>query len=185
MDTYTRRISVICGAIALMASIAHAQDIPTSFDQLRVLVKPGDTVTVTDGSGGVMQGRILDLSSATLGLQVDGQRREFSADDVRTIRQRRHANLATGAKWGFGIGTGFGLFSLAAATRGDRCDGCLPLILIGSAFYGGMGAGIGVGVAAAIVRPHVIFARPDASVKLSVSPMVGRERTGIMLTARW
>lgn len=174
------------GAIALMASIAHAQDIPTSFDQLRVVVKPGDTVTVTGSSGGVMQGRILDLSSATLGLQVDGQRRDFSPNDVRTISQQRHASLATGAKWGFGIGTGFGLLSLAAATAGDRCGyGCVPLILIGSAFYGGMGAGIGVGVAATMVRTHVIFAQPDPFVKLSVSPMVGHDRKGLMLTARW
>ena len=79
MPTFRFRLLVMSGAIALMTSMAQAQDIPSSFDQLRVVVKPGDTVILTGSSGGVMQGRILDLSSATLALQVDGQRREFSA----------------------------------------------------------------------------------------------------------
>jgi hypothetical protein len=175
----------MCGAITLMASVAQAQDTASSFDQLRVLVKPGDTVTVTGNSGGVMQGRIVDLSSQALGLQVDGQRRELFVDDVRTITEQRHANLATGAKWGVGIGAGFGVLTMAAATSGYRCYNCMTWILMSGAVYGGIGAGIGVGIAATMEHQQVIFAKPGSSLKLSVAPMVGRDRKGLLLTARW
>ena len=176
----------LLGALVLVfaATAAQAQEIASNFDQLRVVVKPGDIVTVRASSGGLMRGRVLDLSSAALGLQVDGQRHELSMDAVSAITQGRHANLESGAKWGFGIGAGLALTMAAIASARGRCD-CLPLFFIGGAIYGGIGAGIGVGIAATTVHEHMIFANPGASAKLNVQPIVRGGRKGLMLTARW
>ena len=181
-ESVAGRVAVTCGAVVLMASLARAQDIPSSFDQLRVVVRAGDVITVTGNLGGVTQGRILDLSPVALGLQVDGQRRELSMDDVRTITQYRHANLATGAKWGFGVGVG--LVALPWLINGHPVEDLSQFFVIG-AVYGAIGAGIGVGVAATTDSEHVIFSRPGASARMSVRPMIGGGRKGVLLTARW
>jgi hypothetical protein len=178
---------VMSGAIALMATVAQAQEIAGSFDQLRVLITAGDAIRVTDSSGQQIRGQLLDLSPTSIGILSNGIRRELSAADVDLVTARRHGNLATGAKWGLGVGAGLGLFSLAVATSGYGCSGgCLPLIFIGGAVYGGIGAGIGVGVSALTTSQRVIFARSsDRAVTLSVAPTIGRDRQGLMLTARW
>jgi hypothetical protein len=54
------------------ASTVEAQDAVNSFDQLAVLVKPGDTVTVTDGAGRETRGSIAAVSSASLELMAGG-----------------------------------------------------------------------------------------------------------------
>ena len=96
--------------VLVFAASAAAQDnevgVAASFEQLQVLVTPGNTVTVTDPAGSVTSGRIDSLSSSALSLLVDGTRRTFSDIDVSTIRQRRGDSLANGAWWGFGVGVG-------------------------------------------------------------------------------
>src|SRR5215813_11574530 len=82
-----------------IAGIASAQNIATSFEQLRGLVKAGDVVTVIDHSGGLVKGSIVDISPAALKLQLAdrhiqklqlaGRQFQLSGDDVRTISQDR------------------------------------------------------------------------------------------------
>jgi len=180
MRSSLARISALVLVLFGATGSARAQQIASSFEQLQVLVGPGDIVTVTGASGGVMTGRILDLSASTLRLQVDGQSRNVAADDVRTITQNRHANLATGAMWGLPVGIVFG----ALANRslgGDWSAANLPGIL----WFGGIGAGIGVGFAAATVAPHVIFAAPASQPKVTLSPLMDRERRGVQMAWRF
>ena len=89
--------------VAVTASPAAAQELAGSFDQLRVLVKPGDTIRVTDDAGQEARGTIAALTSTSLELLVAGNRRNFLESDVRTIRHRCSDPLGNGAKWGFGI----------------------------------------------------------------------------------
>lgn len=65
-------------ALALLptTSTAEAQQLAGTFNQLVVLVKPGDTVTVTDAAGNQVRGRIEALSSSSMALLVSGMRRE-------------------------------------------------------------------------------------------------------------
>jgi hypothetical protein len=135
-----------------------------SFDQLAVLVRPGNTVTLTDASGSEVYGRIETLSSSALSLAIDGTRRDFLATDVVEIRQRRGDSLANGAKWGFGIGVG--LFALAIA----GCDECRPtsageyaLTAFAGGLYGALGTGIGVGIDALKRGEPTIYRRPGLS----------------------
>ena len=77
-----------------------SQELAGSFDQLRVLVKAGDTVRVTDSAGEEVRGTLTDLSSSSLALRVGGTRRTFLETDITAIHQRRNDSLANGAKWG-------------------------------------------------------------------------------------
>src|SRR5688500_11869267 len=81
----------------------------TSFDQLSVLVRPGDTVTVTPDSGTPFSGKISSLSSSGLTLLVGKELRAVQENDVATIRHRRRQDsLSNGALWGLGAGAAAG-----------------------------------------------------------------------------
>jgi hypothetical protein len=87
------------GAMAA-SSIAHAQGIATSFNELRLLVRPGDTLGITSTAGSQVTGKLVDLSSGVLVMRVGEGRQEWREGEVATIRQRRGDSLANGALWG-------------------------------------------------------------------------------------
>jgi len=144
--------------LAILADPSHAQQLAGSFDQLRVLVKAGDTVRVTDNRGQVVRGSIADLSSSSLALTVGGNRRTFLEREIASIHQRRNDSLANGAKWGFAVGAGLGL--LAGITIASEYDGSsgTAMIPILALAYGGIGAGAGAGIDALHSSEQVIFA---------------------------
>ena len=99
---------------------AGAQEIAASFDQLHVLVKPGDNVTVIDAAGNETKGKLRALSSSSLELSVGETPRLFTESEVRTVSQRRHASIKTGAKWGLLVGAGLGLAIGLTAEEGPN-----------------------------------------------------------------
>jgi hypothetical protein len=155
--------------IAMPAAAQHDEPgVATSFEQLRVLVMPGSSVTVTDPSGSVTSGRIASLTSTELALLIDDAPRRYGEMDVSTIRQRRGDSLANGARWGFGIGAGLAALALVALATCDICDGDIgPGVSVAVvALYGAMGTGVGVGVDALIRRQQTVYRRPAAAVSL-------------------
>jgi hypothetical protein len=162
---------------------AQAQEIASTLDQLRVLIRPGDNLTVTDATGVELRGKVFELSSASLVMEKRGQRREFSGDDIRRITQPHHADLGTGARWGFGVGAGFGLLAMAAVY--GNCRGCGAFAIANTVMFGGVGAGIGVGIAASITDQRLIYARPGLPVKVAVAPLIDRERQGVRVSLRF
>jgi hypothetical protein len=99
-----RRSALLCFFFAAVAQTAAAQGIAGSFEQLRVLVKPGDTVTVTDAAGKGTKGKIAELSASTLALLAGDTRVELRESDVMTVEQLRTDSLANGAILGVAIG---------------------------------------------------------------------------------
>jgi hypothetical protein len=161
------------------ASVADAQGIASSYEQLRLLVRPGDTVSIVDVNGQEATGKILDLASSSLALQVKGARVEVLERDVRTIRQRRGDSLGNGALWGLGTGASIGF--LAGSQFGSAGFGAIVAM-----FYGGIGAGVGVGIDAMITGRQVIYARPGvSSARVRVSPLLTRDRHGAQLSVRF
>jgi len=173
-----------CAAVFLLviatAPMVEAQVLASSFDQLQVLVKPGDTVSVTDGTGVEARGTIGALSPSSLEMVIEGNRRIFSENDVRTIRQRRGDSLRNGAWWGFGIMAGLTLLGAAAQDVDNDDAGAVALGVLVS---GGFGAAIGVGVDAMIRSNEVVFSRPaGVSTRLTVSPLFAASRKGLLLS---
>jgi hypothetical protein len=177
------RPALLGALLFFLATAANAQTPPDTFDSLRSVVKAGDRITVTGASGGVFDGRLLDLTPTTIALDVDDMRREFAIDDVRSISRRQHANVRKGAWWGFGIGAGFGLLGLPATECRVGPDCGTAALKIG-VVMGGLGAAIGAGFAASTVADRVIF-EPRSGVKVSFAPMVDRQARGVRMSVRF
>jgi hypothetical protein len=158
MQSSIARVVMCSLLVTAHATAASAQELAGSFEQLRVLVRPGDTVRVTDGAGDEVRGTITDLSSSSLALRVDGTRRTFFEKDVAAVYQRRNDSLANGAKWGFVIGAGLGVLGGIAIAREYESGGGGAFIPILGIVYGSIGAGAGAGIDAMHRSEQVIFA---------------------------
>jgi hypothetical protein len=181
-----RRSALLCFLLTSMTQAAGAQGIAGSFEQLKVLVRPGETVTVTETTGQETTGKIADLSSSTLALLAGGTRRELSESDVRTIQQRHNDSLANGALYGLAIGAvaSAALIIAVSAVDSEEVDAGLAALAIGA--YGGIGAGIGVGVDALIRKRHVIYQRQSLpGVQVGIAPWLTSQRKGVLVTLRF
>ena len=148
---------VLCLAVA--PQVALAQGIAKSFDELRLLVRPGDTVTVTDSKTGTdVKGKIFTLSASSLILTVDKSQKEWREGDVSVIHQNRGDSLKNGALWGFAIGGALGVAAGVSLAIEEDDGAALAVGLVAGALYGGIGAGIGVGIDALVTTPQVIYA---------------------------
>jgi hypothetical protein len=173
MTRHSSRSITFALFILAVASTAGAQGIARSYEQLQLLVRPGDSVSVVDASGREASGKILELSATTLALQVDGTRLEVSEPDARTIRMRRQDPLGNGARNGFITGALFGLPAMCCLKT--------PGVIMVAGLYGGVGAAIGVGIDAMITRRQVIFDRAGTASGVRVSPLLSRDRRGVQL----
>ena len=182
MKRYVWCSAVILALLHASRVAADAQEIAGSFDQLRVLVKAGDRITVTDDAGREMTGRIAELSPSSLALVVGEQRRDLQATEIDTIRQRRGDSLANGAKWGFGVGASLGFMTAMAIANEEGVGDDAAIVVIATLFYGAVGAGIGVGVDAMNSAEQVIYVRRAVSAhRLTVRPVLTRQRQGAMV----
>lgn len=82
-----------CATLLLVLAVGvpitgEAQEIASSLDDLRALVKVGDDVIVSDLQGRETQGRIVGISPSSLGLIVGGVRTDFAADALDTVSRR-------------------------------------------------------------------------------------------------
>jgi hypothetical protein len=59
------------------------------------------------------------------------------------------------------------------------------LIPILALVYGGLGAGVGAGLDALMLSNQIIYYKPSNSARLTVSPVVTRERKGVLLSVRF
>src|SRR5262245_53769793 len=62
------------GLLIVVTSMECSAQLVSSFEQLQLLVKPGDNIYVTDSLGKTTKGRIAELSPSSLGLVVKGMR---------------------------------------------------------------------------------------------------------------
>ena len=79
-------VGVLCLAVLAATATAEVQGIANSFTELRLLVRPGDTVSVTGTAGGEVTGKVADLSASSLALVVNGQRRDLRSDAAGDLR---------------------------------------------------------------------------------------------------
>ena len=167
--------------IVLIAASAEAQQLAGTFDQLRVLVKSGDTLTITNSTGQRTQGKLTLLSESSLVLDVSGALHPFQAADVDTIEKRGSDSLKNGALIGLGVAGGLG--TLAATSVASREEA--GLVAIAALLYAGIGAGIGAGIDALIEGRRVIYAGANSNrTTFHISPILSRQGKGVMLSVR-
>jgi hypothetical protein len=184
--TIALRASILL-AICLAVAPAHAQ----SPSRLGEVVRKGQTVQVIDDEGREITGKVSLVSQAALHLVRDGTATEIPFARITQIA-RPTDSLANGALIGLAAGSAFGVVAATAGTT--DCDEsseywgpCFggPRFIVGSALiFGGIGAGIGVGIDA-LVRHNRIVYRRDAKPTARFVPMVGRGRVGAVMTLGW
>lgn len=173
------RVGLALALTAGLPAAAGAQGIAESLHELRLLVRPGETVTVVETSGREVTGRIETLSASQIVLSTSGGRQQWHDGDLRSIRQRRGDPLGNGALIGLGVGAGLGLAGGLALDDGDDAGLVASVTLV----YGGLGAAIGVGVDALITRQYVIYepsGTPRAQVR--IQPLLTPRRQGVRVS---
>jgi hypothetical protein len=182
MRTHTTHVPV-AGLVLLSlfgwGTRADAQAVASSFDQLTVLVKPGDRITVTDATGAQADGRIGSLTRDVLTFVTPAGPRDLHEADVAQIRQRRGDSLRNGAIIGAVAGTAYYATVLALLYDGDGGDLLLGPAITAGVVMAGVGAAAGAGIDALIARRQVIYRKPGGGTTLRVAPVVGRGRRGI------
>jgi hypothetical protein len=154
----------------------RAQGPATSFDQLSVLVDRGDKVRVTPSSGKPFSGRIVGLSASELTLRVGDELRRLKEADVSAIRHRRQDSLRNGALWGLGAGATAGMVACGRCHIGPG--------LAVAALYGGLGAGIGVGIDALIEGKVTVFEGLGKS-RVVLRPQLTPSHKGATVSVQW
>jgi hypothetical protein len=163
----------------------EAQDVASSFDQLTVLVKPGDKITAVDVNGRETKGRIGKLSRDALILVTSAGPRQLREVDVATISQRRGDSLMNGAIIGAVAGTAYFITAAALLRDSDGGEVIVPTAIAGGVLFAGLGAAAGVGIDALISRRQVIYQKPAGRSSVSVSPVFGLGRRAAAVTVKF
>jgi hypothetical protein len=126
---------VVFGVVLLAAMPAPAR----AGQQAVAPLRGGEEVIVTQsGSGVELRGRILELSSSSLAILVDGRRVEVPIEDVLRIDGRKDS-LKNGTLIGLGVFAGMAVLACPEIDSPGWCA-------YGIALNAGMGAAIGAGI---------------------------------------
>jgi hypothetical protein len=145
-----------------LASASTAQ-VASTFRDLPPSLQQGDPLLVTERSGVLTHVRFVDAADRSLRAVVAPARRiVFPEASVKSIAQIR-SSKGRGALIGLALGALAGLVAIAVS---PPCDGlgCPDfggaVYPVSAAFFGGIGAGVGVAIGAHVSRHHLIFLAP-------------------------
>lgn len=161
-----------------------------SFEQLSVLVKPGDHLRLMHGAQQLVKGRIVSLSSSLVVLE-NNVRLDLQEGDVWWIEERRRDSLANGALIGAISGlAAVGMVGFAIECAQTQCGGSSngppvewgkAAVALGSILIGG--AGVGVAVDAMVRGWQLVYERPaPPSTTATLSPVFTGNQKGVRLT---
>jgi hypothetical protein len=153
------------------AAPARAED---TFDDLVRKIHQGQTVIVIDQQGGRTQGRVESVSATALVVNF-GQRQTFTPADVRQVKRPDRM-------WDGAIkGAAFGIIPAVLVGALD-CDDCVPGWM--AALAVGSGAGIGFAIDA-LCGPKTVFRGSSQPSRVTVAPIIGRDRRGVAASFRF
>src|SRR5262245_47838923 len=168
----------------LPARPASAQPVATSFDELRILVTPGETIYVTDARGAISKGRLAGLSPGSLQLQVDrgaGAPVSLSEFDVNNIAVHRSDPLWNGMLIGFVSGAvPVALIGAGASASGGE-------VAVVSAGYGYIGLLTGLLIDVLNKEKMPIYVHPHVprSTRLHISPVASSSVAGVRVSVEF
>lgn len=164
---------------------AHAQEVASSFDQLAVLVKPGDRLTVVAATGEEARGRLEKLSRDALILVTPAGPLQLGEAEVSTISQRRGDSLQNGAFIGAAAGAAYFATLVVAFWDTDGGEVFIPSLIAGGVMFAGIGAAAGAGIDAMIAGRQVIYQKRAGRSGVSVSPLFDQGRRGAAVAVRF
>lgn len=171
----------------LVPAGAFAQPAAESLEQLKMLVQPGDRLSITATTGERTIGRLAGIDAERLTLEVDGRPRSWTDDDIAQIEQRRDDSLKNGliigAVSGCVVGAGLGL--LFSHIDDDGAGVSVTGATASLAMMSAMGAGIGALIDAAVRRQQVVYRANGAGARVSFAPVVTPTTKGARVTWRF
>lgn len=170
--------TMLAALMILIPAAAVAQTSATSFEELRLLVKAGQAVIVTDSNGHRISGRIGRVSASSLELS-GREARTFDEAGIREIRARD--SLANGAIAGTAVGIGAGVAIVAALCSDGPGCGPATKVMLGAA---GIGAAAGIALDAALGH-EVLYRSRLRGRSLTMAPIASRDQRGILLSVRF
>ena len=169
-------------AVAVWPASAEAQTTARSFEELIGMVKAEETIIVIDTSGRRVKGALTAIDQDSLSLATGGRTQTFARSEVSTVRVAD--SLGNGALIGAGTGLAAALGILAIVGSGDGY--VLPSAKMGAPL---LLSGIGVFLGALIDRGHeggrVLYVSPVQTSGLVVSPLLGTDRQGVLVSIRF
>ena len=171
------RTFVVVLILSLAPGAARAQTAATSFEELRRMLKNGQTIVVTDTSGQRTTGKVRDVSTSppSLVIAVPGPR-TFHADSVAEIRTTDR--LLNGALIGAGVGTGLAVWDYLIDPS-EPGNGAIFAVAIG------LGTAIGAGIDALIDGRRVVYRPGGQKRSLAIAPIAARDRRGVQVAVRF
>ena len=164
-------------AVALWPASAEAQAMARSFEELTEMVKAEETVIVIDTRGRRVKGALTAVDQDSLSLATDGRTQTFARSEVSTVRVAD--GLGNGALIGAGTGLGAALGILVIL--GSQDGYVLPSAKVGAPL---LLSGVGALVGALVDRAHeggrVLYVSPGQTSRLLVSPLLGKDRQGVL-----
>ena len=164
---------------------AGAQQVASSFDELRRLVTPGETIYVTDARGAISKGRLAGLSAGSLQLHLDRDAGappvSLSESDVNNIAVHRSDPLWNGMLIGFASG------ALPVALIGAGASASAGEVAVVTAGYGAIGLLTGLLIDFLNKENATIYVhRPRTeSSRIRLSPIAGKSAVGVRLSAEF
>jgi hypothetical protein len=132
-----------------------------SFDELQLFAKPGDKILVGDSNGKTSRGNVVQLTDASLALQIDNSTRQFSEADVTEVRQRLRDSLKNGWLIGTAIGVGAGIANVSYNC--SHYGSCRSADIGVLGLDTGLGMLLGTVVDASIRKTSVVFQRRETA----------------------
>lgn len=167
--------TVIAAAAMLFPGDLGAQVAARSFEELPSILKVGQTLVVTDASGRQTKGRLMDVSPFAL-VVTTPDARTFAAGTVAEIRLPD--SLLSGTLIGAAAGAGLAAWDYWIDPS-EPGNGAITVAAIG------LGGAIGAGVDALRTGGRVLYRSPQQRSKPTLSPLLGKDRQGVLVTVRF
>jgi hypothetical protein len=169
--------SALAAILILTPDLASAQTVANSFEELRQVLKNGQTVIVTDASGRRTKGKVADLPSSPSSLVLlVPEAQTFAEGSVVEIRATD--SLRNGALIGGGIGMGLAMWDYLI-------DPSEPGNAVIFAAAIGVGTAIGMGIDAVRAGGRVLYHPRRQTRSLTISPLAAKNRRGVLVSIRF
>jgi hypothetical protein len=106
-----------------------AQEVATSLDPVWPRLKRAEPLIITEASGRVLRGTILDRTSTSLVLQQSGRLLNVPMEDSQTIARRKGITAGNDAAIGALVGAAVGILIAEASGSLKHEDGCRAAIV--------------------------------------------------------
>ncbi|HEU4890002.1 MAG TPA: hypothetical protein VFT47_00535 [Vicinamibacterales bacterium] len=171
------RAVVLVGLLGALPSAARAQPPAASFDDLRAILKNGQTIVVTDIAGQRIKGKLRDVSSSPPSLVLAGPApRTFLASSIAEVRKTE--GVLNGALIGAGIGAGLALWDylIDPSEPGNAAIFAVSM---------GLGTAIGAGIDALRDGGRVVYRSGMPKRSVTFVPIAQRSRRGVQVAVRF